>query len=367
MNPPFRAENVGSLLRPARLHEARARYQQGVISQEELRTVEDDAIRDAVRKQEAVGLESITDGEFRRTFFHIDFLEKLEGITIAGGIATKFHTRTGQLDFAPPRVTVSGKLRHREDIQRADFEFLASVTTQGVPKVTIPSPTMAHFRGGRKGIDLQAYPELDQFFDDLAKVYQDEIASLYRAGCRCVQLDDTNLAYLCDPALRQQAKDRGDDPDELPRAYAALINASLAGVPDDLVVGIHLCRGNMQSAWVAEGGYEPVAQVLFQDLDVDAYFLEYDDERSGDFAPLRFLPPHKVAVLGLVSSKLPRVESAKEITDRITEATKYAPLDNLALSPQCGFASTAHGNAISEDQQWAKLKLCVDVAAAVWR
>jgi 5-methyltetrahydropteroyltriglutamate--homocysteine methyltransferase len=366
MNPPFRADQVGSLLRPARLHEARAQFQRGEIRADELRRAEDAAIRDAVAHQEAIGLRAISDGEFRRTFFHLDFLEKLDGVTISSGTMTKFHTTSGEIDFAPPKVTISGKLGHPVDIQRADFEFLASVTTKGVPKVAIPSPTMTHFRGGRKGIDIDAYPEMEGFFADLARVYREEIDSLYKAGCRYLQFDDTNLAYLCDPNLRQQAKDRGDDPNTLPHAYAELINAVVADRPDDLIVGIHLCRGNMQSAWVGAGGYEPVAEVLFQELDVDAYFLEYDDERSGDFAPLRFLPKNKVAVLGLVSSKVPAMESEKDVTDRISEAARFAPLENLALSPQCGFASAAVGNNITEDAQWAKLKLCVDIARQVW-
>jgi 5-methyltetrahydropteroyltriglutamate--homocysteine methyltransferase len=303
VNPPFRADQVGSLLRPRVLLEARSRYFNHEISKDELRVVEDDCIRDVIRKQESVGLKGITDGEFRRTFFHIDFLERLAGVTVSGGIGTKFHSKTGVVDFAPPRLSVTGKLRHVEDIQKADFEFLKSVTRQ-TPKVTIPSPTMVHFRGGRAAIDIEAYPDMEEFFDDLAQCYRDEIQSLYNAGCRYIQLDDTNLAYLCDPQMREGARQRGDDPDDLPRAYAELINKAIDNRPPDLTVCIHLCRGNFRSAWVAEGSYEPVAEVLFNQIHVDGYFLEYDDERSGGFAPLRFVPESKTVVLGLVTTKV---------------------------------------------------------------
>jgi 5-methyltetrahydropteroyltriglutamate--homocysteine methyltransferase len=365
LNPPFRADHVGSLLRPQRLKEARARAQNNEITQEQLRAVEDDAIGEVVRKQEAIGLQSITDGEFRRRFFHIDFLQRLEGVAVSGGMATKFHTRDGEIDFAPPRVTVTGKLRHVQDIQTADFRFLQSVTTR-TPKVTIPSPTMVHFRGGRKGIDITAYPDLDEFFDDLAQAYREEVASLYAAGCRYIQFDDTNLAYLCDPQLRAQTKERGEDPNALPHAYAALINAVIDGRPADLTIAVHLCRGNMQSAWVAEGGYEPVADVLFNELHVDAYFLEYDDARSGSFEPLRFVPADKVVVLGLVTTKTGALEPTADITARIDEAARYVPLDRLCLSPQCGFSSTVEGNQITEADQWAKLERILDVTRQIW-
>jgi 5-methyltetrahydropteroyltriglutamate--homocysteine methyltransferase len=365
LNPPFRADHVGSLLRPKELLEARQRYQNSEISKEELRQVEDRCIQDVVKKEEAVGLKSITDGEFRRTFFHIDFLERLAGVTVSGGIEVKFHSKQGDINFAPPRLAVTGKLRHVEDIQKADFEFLKSVTGQ-TPKVTIPSPTMVHFRGGRKAIDIEAYPDMDQFFEDLAQCYRDEIDSLYRAGCRYIQMDDTNLAYLCDPKLREGAKERGDDPDELPRSYARLINAAIDGRPEDLTVAVHLCRGNFRSAWVAEGSYEPVAEVLFNEMNVDAYFLEYDDERSGDFAPLRFVPPTKTVVLGLVTTKVATLESPKELIQRVKEASQYVPLENLCLSPQCGFSSTVHGNQITEANQWAKLELVVNTAREIW-
>ena len=365
LNPPFRADHVGSLLRPQHLKDARARCQRGEITKEQLRGIEDEAIRDVVRKQEAIGLQSVTDGEFRRTFFHLDFLQRLQGVAVSGGIATKFRSRVGEIDFAPPRVTVTGKLRHVEDIQTADFNFLRSVATR-TPKVTIPSPTMVHFRGGRKGIDITAYPDLDEFFEDLAQVYRDELASLYKAGCRYIQFDDTNLAYLCDAQMRAQTAERGDDPSELPHAYAALINSVIDGRPPDLTIAVHLCRGNMQSAWVAEGGYEPVADALFNELHVDAYFLEYDDTRSGSFDPLRFVPDDKVIVLGLLTSKSSALEHPADIMRRIDQASRYVPLERLCLSPQCGFASTVQGNQITEADQWAKLERIVAVTQQVW-
>jgi len=364
--PPFRADHVGSLLRPAALLRAREAFASGQITREALRRVEDDCIQQVVEKQETIGLRSITDGEFRRTYFHVDFLERLAGVAVQGGIEVRFRSKQGDVDFAPPRLAIVDKLRHTEDIQRADFDFLESVVVAGVPKVTIPSPTMAHFRGGRAAIDIDAYPDLEEFFADLARCYREEIDSLYRAGCRYLQLDDTNLAYLCDPKLREGAKARGDDPSELPRTYAALINAALAGRPADLVVGIHLCRGNFRSAWVAEGSYEPVAEILFNELDVDAYFLEYDDERSGDFAPLRFVPRTKRVILGLVSSKVAGLEPQSELIRRVHEAAVYVPIENLGLSPQCGFSSTVHGNQVSADEQWAKLEHVVKTAKEIW-
>jgi len=365
VNPPFRADHVGSLLRPQGVLDARAKFHSGELAAEELRAIEDEAITEAVKQQESVGLKSVTDGEFRRTFFHVDFLEKLDGVSTSGGIEVSFKRQDGTVDFAPPRLSVTGKLRHVQDIQKVDFEYLQSKTSQ-TAKVTIPSPTMVHFRGGRKAIDIEAYPDMEEFFDDLAQCYRDEIQSLYDAGCRYIQLDDTNLAYLCDPKLREGARSRGDDPDALPRAYAELINKAIDGRPDDLTIGIHLCRGNFKSAWVAEGGYEPVAEVLFNELNVDGYFLEYDDERSGDFAPLRFVPQNKTVVLGLVTTKLDEMETADNIKRRIDEAAKYMPKDQMCLSPQCGFSSTVHGNDIAADTQWRKLEFIVNTAREVW-
>ena len=363
--PPFRADHVGSFLRPRALLEARDRFKSGAIGADELRRVEDEAIRGVVKFQEDLGLKGITDGEFRRTYFHIDFLTRLEGVETKGGINVSFHSNAGNVDFAPPVMQVTGKVRHAKDIQRADFAFLKGATTR-TPKVTIPSPTMLHFRGGRGAISKEAYPDLDAFYADVAAAYRAELASLYAAGCRYVQLDDTNLAYLCDTKMREGARARGDDPDALPRRYAALINDAIRDRPADMSACVHLCRGNFKSAWAAEGGYEPVAEVLFNELGVDGYFLEYDDARSGDFAPLRFLPKGKVVVLGLVSTKLDRMETKDEIRRRIDEAAKFAPLDQFCVSPQCGFSSTVHGNEIHVETQAAKLRLCVDVAREVW-
>lgn len=365
INPPFRADQVGSLLRPKALLDLRYRWKMGEVSAEELRLAENEAIKETVKKVESVGMKAITDGEFRRDYFHLDFLKQLDGVTVTGGIASNPNAKVAEDGFTPPKLSVTGKLRHTRDIQVEDYNFLKSVVHQ-TPKVSIPSPTMIHFRGGRKSIDITAYPDMDEFFSDLSKAYRAEIAALYSAGCRYLQLDDTNLAYLCDPKMREAAQERGEDPDTLPRTYAALINSVIDDRPDDLTVGIHLCRGNYRSTWFAEGGYEPVAEVLFNDLNVDAYFLEYDDERSGDFAPLRFVPPHKMVVLGLVSSKIPQLETVEELTTRINEAAKYMPLDNMCLSPQCGFSSTSHGNALTEDDQWRKLELVVKTAQSIW-
>ena len=364
IEPPFRADHVGSLLRPKAVLDAREQFANGSITAEQKRAVEDDAIADAVAKLEGVGMRSITDGEFRRAWFHLDFLEQLAGVEVSGAIAASSNA-ADTVHMTPPRLAVTGPLRHVRDIQVDDYRYLAGVTTQ-TPKVSIPSPTMVHFRGGRAAIDIESYPDLEVFFDDLAQCYHDEIAALYAAGCRYIQLDDTNLAYLCDPKMRAGAVERGDDPNELPRTYAALINHALEGRPADLTVGIHLCRGNFRSTWFAEGGYEPVAEVLFGDLDVDAYFLEYDDERSGDFAPLRFVPANKTVVLGLISSKVAAMESIDDLAQRVDEAAKYVPIEQLCLSPQCGFSSTLHGNDITEDVQWAKLRLTVDAAAHIW-
>ena len=366
INPPFRADHVGSLLRTPAILAARADFRTGKLDAPGLREIEDREIAAMIPQLAATGMRSITDGEFRREWFHLDFLQQFGGITIDGLIASTSGAEE-TVHFAPPRITVTGTLTHERSIQVADYQFVAAQTPDGcMPKVAIPSPTMAHFRGGRAGISIESYPDMDRFFDDLAKVYRDEIAALYAAGCRYLQLDDTNLAYLCDPGMRKGAIDRGDDPNELPRTYAALINDALEGRPDDLTVAVHLCRGNFRSMHFASGSYDPVAEVLFNELAVDAYFLEYDDERSGGFAPLRFVPDDKTVVLGLITSKHPDLEPADELKARIDEAAQYVSLDQLALSPQCGFASTIHGNVMTHDEQWAKLRHCVDVADSVW-
>jgi 5-methyltetrahydropteroyltriglutamate--homocysteine methyltransferase len=363
--PPFRADHVGSLLRPSELLAARAQHQAGEVSAATLREVEDRSIRDAVALQEAIGLRGITDGEYRRTYFHIDFLEQLDGIAVRGGIATKFHRHDKEIDFAPPRLEVVGKLRRSRAIAGADFEFLKSVTKQ-TAKLCIPSPTMVHFRGGRSAIDRAAYPDIEEFFADLARAYREEIADLAVRGCTYLQLDDTNLAYLCDEKLRQGARERGDDPDQLPHIYARLINDAIRDRPASMTVCIHLCRGNFRSAWVAEGGYDPVAEPLFSEIAVDGYFLEYDTPRAGDFSPLRYLPKGKSLVLGLVTTKTPELESVDDLKRRIDSAARYVPMERLAISPQCGFSSTVHGNDISVETEIAKLRRIVEVARAVW-
>lgn len=363
---PYRADHVGSFLRPKALLDARAAFKAGQIDRAALRAAEDEAIRGVIAMQEDLGFKGVTDGEFRRTFFHTDFLLQLDGVDEGGGTQVHFHKHGGEeLEYAPPIMLITGKIRHARDIQRADFEFLAANTARQ-PKVTIPSPTMLHFRGGREAIDAAAYPDLEEFYADLAAAYRAEIASLAAAGCRYLQLDDTNFAYLCDDTQRENARRRGMDPDDLPRLYARIINDAIRDRPADMAVCVHLCRGNYRSSWAAEGGYEPVAEVLFNELAVDGYFLEYDDARSGDFAPLRFLPKGKTVVLGLVTTKLGDLEDPADIKRRIDAAAQFAPLDQLALSPQCGFSSTVHGNDVSFAQQADKLKLVMDVARDVW-
>lgn len=364
--PPFRADHVGSFLRPGYLIEARTKRHAGEIDAAALREVEDRAIREVVTMQEALGLQGVTDGEFRRTFFHTDFLLQLEGVIESGSTEARFRKHGGEtLDYAPPVMKVAAKVRHARPIQLADFKFLKRTTTK-TPKVTIPSPTMLHFRAGREGISAAIYPDMEDFFADIGAAYRVEIASLADAGCRYLQLDDTNLAYLCDPVHRESARKRGVDPDEAPRLYASLINSAIRDKPADMATAVHLCRGNFRSSWAAEGGYEPVAEVLFNELGVDAYFLEYDDERSGGFAPLRFVPKGKKVVLGLITTKLGQLEQRDEVLRRIEEAAQYIDLDQLALSPQCGFSSTVFGNDIAIEQQAAKLRLVIDVAREVW-
>lgn len=364
--PPFHADHVGSFLRPKVLIEARDAFAAGNIDKATLRAVEDDAIRDVVAFQEGLGLKSITDGEQRRKFFHTDFLLQLDGIEEQGGMEVQFQNAIGKdVHFAPPKMIVTGKIKHARPIQRADYEFLASVVKE-TPKVSIPSPTMLHFRAGREGISEAAYPDMTEFFADVGAAYRVEVADLAEAGCRYLQLDDTNLAYLCDDKQRENARKRGMDPDDLPRHYAGMINDAIADAPDDMVTAVHLCRGNFRSSWAAEGGYEPVAEIMFNELNIDSFFLEYDDARSGDFAPLRFVPKGKTIVLGLITTKLGELESKDDIKRRIEAAAKYLPIEQMALSPQCGFASTVHGNDIAVEQQAAKLQLVLDVAEEIW-
>ena len=365
--PPFRADHVGSYLRPERLKQAREQFFAKTISAEALRAVEDECIREVVRAQENVGMKGVTDGEFRRTFFHVDFLERLDGVeTHYGEFVAKFRKDDGsEVGFKPPTMHVEGKVCHATPIQGADFDFLKGVVTK-TPKVCIPAPSMLHFRGGRDAISKTVYPDMEGFYDDLAAAYREEIADLAARGCRYLQLDDTNLAYLCDPKIRETTRARGDDPDALVHLYCRLVNDSIRDRPSDMTISVHLCRGNFKSAWVAQGGYEPVAEILLNEMKIDGFFLEYDDERSGDFAPLRFTPKGKTIVLGLMSSKHAAAESKDEVKRRIDEAARYVPLEQCALSHQCGFSSTAHGNDLTEADQWTKLARCVEVAREVW-
>ncbi|KAK4143507.1 methionine synthase [Dichotomopilus funicola] len=369
----YRADHVGSFLRPAPILRARETLDgSSPIPADELRKLENEHIEGVVKHQIDSGLQSVTDGEFRRAWFHLDFLQHLAGVERHGSLSSTNVTSHG---VTPPKILVVDKLGHPEGIQVEDYKFVESVRKQVgskstiTTKVCIPSPTMVHFRGGREAISTTAYPTLDGFFEDLVKVYQAEIADLYAAGCRFVQLDDTNLAYLCDEGMRAEAAKRhGEDPQKLTKHYASLINAAISQRPKDMVIGVHLCRGNFRSQWFAEGGYEPVAEVLFKELDVDVYFLEYDDARSGDFSPLRFLPENKTVVLGVMSSKKAELDDKEDIVRRLNEAAKFCPrgLDQLCLSHQCGFSSTMEGNDLSEEQQWAKVKLEVEIAKQVW-
>jgi 5-methyltetrahydropteroyltriglutamate--homocysteine methyltransferase len=366
MHIPARYDHVGSFLRPKYLLDAREQKAKGAISAEQLREVEDKAITEIVKFQQDVGLKSITDGEFRRTYFHIDFLQQLGGVQ--ADLPTLIVKPDGTEELAPPVMKVIGKVTHAKQIQLADFQYLKSQVKAGcTPKVSIPSPTMLHFRGGRAGISKQHYPELEpEFYDDVARAYGDELRSLSAAGCNYVQLDDTNLAYLCDEKMREAARQRGDDPNELPHRYAKFINKVVAQKPAGMTLAMHLCRGNFKSTHAAAGNYEPVAEALLKEMDIDAYFLEYDDDRSGDFRPLRYLAKGKTVVLGLVTTKFGELESKDALKRRIEEAAKYAPLDQLALSPQCGFSSTVHGNNIAVEAQRSKLRLVIETANEVW-
>jgi 5-methyltetrahydropteroyltriglutamate--homocysteine methyltransferase len=361
--PPFRADHVGSLLRPAALKEARAKHAAGTISAEELKTVENREIERLLKKQEEIGLKLATDGELRRSWWHFDFYAGLDGVELYetshgiqfAGVATKSQG-----------LRVVGKVGFSGHAQVDHFRFLAS-KTRVAAKMCVPAPGTMHFRQGRQAISREIYPDLDAFFADLAAAYKKAVGAFYDAGCRYLQFDDTAWAMLCSAFEREQSKKRGDDPDALPKHYAGLINLALADKPADLVITMHSCRGNFRSKWIAEGGYEPVAERMFNDLKVDGYFLEWETERAGGLEPLRYLPKgEKIVVLGLVSSKLATPENKDDIKRRLAEATKYVALDQLALSPQCGFASTEEGNLLTEDEQWAKLRLVVEIAQEVW-
>jgi len=366
--PPFRADHVGSLLRPRRLLQARGDFAAGTIDAAELRRIEDEAIREIVRKQEETGLQSATDGEFRRASWHMDFIYQLDGVTQeAGHIAVRFHNPDGDIEWTPAALHVSGKLGVSTTIFGDDFRFLQETVTTSVPKLTIPSPSMVHYRSGKAHIDESIYPELDAFWSDLTAAYREEVRRLGDLGCAYLQVDDTSLAYMNDPHQRDYVESIGGDHDRQHIEYIKHINESLADRPAGMRVTTHMCRGNFRSSWAAEGSYDFVAEALLNDLQVDGFFMEWDDERSGGFEPLRFLPKgDKQVVLGLVTTKRGELESKDELKRRIDEAARYAPIEQLCLSPQCGFSSTVEGNELSEEQQWAKLRLIVEVAEEVW-
>jgi methionine synthase II (cobalamin-independent) len=366
--PPFRADHVGSLLRPAPLKEARAAHAAGRISAGELRATEDQAIREAIAMQEDVGLRAITDGELRRASWHMDFLYQLGGVARGEEVTTShFRNAEGSIEFTPSKALVEDRVTLDRTIFAEDFSFLAAeVDGNGTPKLTIPSPSMLHYRGGRAAVDPSIYPEMDAFWADLADAFAREIANLAELGCTYLQLDDTSFAYLNDPAQRAEFDRRGESGDQQHLTYIETINRALADRPAGMTITTHMCRGNFRSSWVAEGGYDFVAEALFTQLAVDAFFLEYDDARSGGFEPLRFVPRDKLVVLGLVTSKRPELESKDELRRRIEEAARHIDIDQLCLSPQCGFSSTQEGNSLTPDEQRAKLALVVETAAEVW-
>jgi 5-methyltetrahydropteroyltriglutamate--homocysteine methyltransferase len=366
--PPFKADVVGSLLRPRLLLDARARFTAGNLSRESLWELERESIARAVKLQKEAGLKVCTDGEYHRRHWFMDFVERIDGVAFEGGLKTTFRTEQGPVEFAPPRVVTKGKLARSRPLALSEFQDLERIAKAAglTPKQAIPSPTLLHFRSGRAGVDTNAYPDMAEFFADLARVYREEIAALYAAGCRYIQIDETNFPFLCDPNLHDHVRSICEDPVGIQETYANLLNDVTRGRPADLRICIHMCRGNHESAWVASGGYEPVAQVAFGLLDVDGFFLEYDTDRAGGFEPLRHLSGNKVAVLGLVTTKKPALESKELLKRRIDQASKFVPLERLALSPQCGFASTVGGNRLTEDDEKRKLELVVETAHDVW-
>ncbi len=365
--PPFRADHVGSLLRPAPLLRARKEFHEGAITAEDLAAVEDAAIRDVVALQEELGLQSATDGEFRRTSWHMDFIYQIGGITRTDEqLQVAFKNKEGTTSFTSAALRVNDKVHVDQTIFADAFRFLQSTVTSAVPKLTIPSPSMVHYRGGAAAIDPDVYPDVEEFWNDLSAAYAEEIRRLGELGCTYLQLDDTSLAYLNDPAQRQMIAERGDDAEHQHLRYIKQLNAALAAKPDTMTVTTHSCRGNFQSFWAAEGGYDFVAEALFGELNVNGFFLEFDDERSGGFEPLRFVPPGKMVVLGLVTTKRGALETKDQLKRRIEDASRYVPLDQLCLSPQCGFSSTVEGNSLSFDEEVAKLRLVVETAREVW-
>jgi len=364
--PPFRADHVGSLLRPPKLKALRLEKESGRASEGELRAAEDAAIREVVALQEAAGLQGITDGELRRKSWHMDFLLQLGGLSSQGqNIPVTFHGAVGDVHFTRPDLAITSRVTRPRPIFVEAFKFLASVVSR-TPKLTIPSPSMLYTQVGRANIDATVYPDLDAFVEDTAAAYRAEIVDLYAAGCRYIQFDDVSLAYLCDEEMRAQGRARGDDPDAQLRLSVKLVRATLRDKAADLTVCTHLCRGNFRSSWRAQGGYSRVAEVIFNELPYDGFFLEFDDARSGDFAPLRFVPKRARVVLGLVTTKVGTLERKDDLRRRLDEAAKYVPLEQICLSPQCGFSSTIEGNQVTVDQEKAKLSLCVELAREVW-
>jgi len=360
--PPFRADMVGSLLRTRPLKEAREKHHRGEITDEALKAVEDQEIRALIKRQEEIGLQAVTDGEFRRAFWHFDFLEHLDGVTsIEADSGMNFKGGVG----IAKALRVTGKVGFSDHPMIDHFRFVKENTSR-VAKMTIPGPSMLHYRGGRKMMNMGVYPDMDNFYADVGAAYNKAVHAFYDAGCRYLQLDDISFAYLCDPAQREMLRERGDDPEKQPDIYAGMVREALKDKPSDLAITMHLCRGNFRSTFIASGGYEPVAEILFNAMPVDGYFMEWDTDRAGGFEPLRFLPKGKQVVLGLVTSKTGTLEKKDDIKRRIEEATKYADLEQLCLSPQCGFASTEEGNTLAEDEQWAKLRMIIEIAEEVW-
>jgi 5-methyltetrahydropteroyltriglutamate--homocysteine methyltransferase len=366
--PPFRADHVGSLLRPAHLLQAREDHAAGRIDADELRGIEDEAIREVVRRQEEIGLRGITDGEFRRESWHMDFIYQLGGVTKVQDdtIHVHFENEEREYDWAPPSAHVSDTVTLPKTIFAEAFEFLRDTVTDGTPKLTIPSPSMVHYRGGRSAIDESVYPDLDEFWADLTAAYAEQVRGIAALGCTYLQLDDTSLAYMNDPRQREHVAEIGGDPEHQHETYIANINRALADRPEGLTVTTHMCRGNNQSMWAASGSYDFVADALFNQLEVDGFFMEWDDERSGGFEPLRYVPKGKIVVLGLVTTKRPELEDKDMLKRRIEEASKYVDVDQLCLSPQCGFSSTREGNDLTIDEQFAKLRLVIETADEVW-
>jgi 5-methyltetrahydropteroyltriglutamate--homocysteine methyltransferase len=365
--PPYRADHVGSLLRPPELLRARDDHAEGRIDDEALRAVEDEAIRDVVRMQREVGLQTATDGEFRRASWHMDFIYQLDGVSKApGNLSVQFRNEEGTIEFTPAALHIDGKLGVSRTIFGEDFSFLQSVVEGQTPKLTIPSPSMVHYRGGRAAIDESVYPDLDGFWADLTSAYAEQVRRVAELGCTYLQFDDTSLAYLNDPRQREMIAAQGADAEHLHEAYIRHINEALADRPQGMAVTTHMCRGNFRSSWVAEGGYDFVAEALFGELAVDGFFMEWDDARSGGFEPLRFVPPGKVVVLGLVTTKRGDLEAKDELKRRIDEASRFVDVEQLCLSPQCGFSSTVEGNVLSREQQADKLRLIVETAEEVW-